>query len=383
MDQVRLIKLFSCFPSDVSQEAKLLDTVTDRLNRTAGQDLGYRLEVLRWDRDVVAGVGGDVQEVISRQLNGKFEILVATFWARAGTPTPRGDSGSIEEVKAAVVEHKSGGGIPLVMVYMKTLPLDPTRIDAEQLSVLQRFKDWLGENGVLYKSFKDPAEFENLLLIELSTAVRTFVTSLSKELVEVDESRPDSSPPEEIDQDELGFLDYMDIQEAAFADLTDLMEEQAASLNQMTERTQANRMELSNLNDSGIKPPELRRIIKRGAEIWDAYSEDAEKRISKLELAANEGFSAMARAIALNPGNDQESRQAFRVDILALIETIKEAAHSVEEMKSTMEQFPRMTVESNRSKKKLVAVLQKNIEHYQRVLRLANAVLEAIPPNET
>ena len=207
-------------------------------------------------------------------------------------------------------------------------------------------------------------------------------TALELETIELIYSGPESEF-KEIDQDELGFLDYMDIQEAAFADLTDLMEEQAASLNQMTERTQANRMELSNLNDSGIKPPELRRIIKRGAEIWDAYSEDAEKRISKLELAANEGFSAMARAIALNPGNDQESRQAFRVDILALIETIKEAAHSVEEMKSTMEQFPRMTVESNRSKKKLVAVLQKNIEHYQRVLRLANAVLEAIPPNET
>lgn len=378
METIRLIKLFASFPSDVLEEARHLDSVADRLNRSFGIDHGVRFEVIRWDRDLIAGVGNDVQEVINTQVVGQFDIIVSTFWARAGTPTPRDDSGSIEEVKAAVKTFKANNGVPLVMVYFKTASVDIEKIDATQLVVLQEFKKWLGENGVLYKSYRETTEFENLLLVELSSAMRSIASSKTSPSYSKSLTTADVVIESNGDEDELGYLDYIDIQDNAFNTLAELMAEQTESLGRMTEKTTDNRVELEKLGQNNIDNSALRRIIKRTAEIWNSYSDESEKRILNLEQAAEEGFSAMARAIALSPSNNEESVQSFQTSIQSLIETIKETAQIIGGMKEAVEHFPRLTVESNRAKKRLVTVLQKNLDHYETTLRLAGTVLEAV-----
>ena len=50
---VRIIRVFVSSPGDVSQEREVLDEIVQAVNRDTGQSLGLRLELFRWEFDVV------------------------------------------------------------------------------------------------------------------------------------------------------------------------------------------------------------------------------------------------------------------------------------------------------------------------------------------
>ena len=84
-----------------------------------------------------------------------------------GTPTPRSDSGTLEEFEAAVARHKEDPSSVSVMFYFKDAPRAPMDIDPEQLQKVQEFRKKYKEEGI-YGTFTDTVTFKETLQINLT-----------------------------------------------------------------------------------------------------------------------------------------------------------------------------------------------------------------------
>jgi hypothetical protein len=369
---VRLIRLLASFPSDVADEAAALDGVAAELNRTVGDHNGIRFEVLNWLRDVRPGVGLDVQDVINKQVEGAYDGIVATFWSRAGTPTPRAASGSIEEVKTAVLKAKTSGPLPYVLIYMKAGGVDLLKTDAEQVRALEDLRKWLSDQGVLYKPFQDRSSYEALLRLDLAKIASEIERTVTHEA-------PSVSSDAIIDaDDELGFLDYLDIQESAFNRMKELMDAQASLTARLTSSIEEETAQATILNSGTPNRSEIRRLLRRTSDAWNAYAAESEVKLLELQRVTNEGFDAMARALSLDASTSDESKGNLINNLTTSINASKQAAVTTREFRDSTAAFPRMTSENNRAKRRVVDVLDGWTAYFEKNASLASEILETL-----
>ncbi|MBO3102569.1 hypothetical protein [Cellulomonas fengjieae] len=97
----------------------------------------------------VLGVG-DAQAVINSQLVDQADVVMAFFDSRLGSVTPRGLSGTAEEIERAAAAGRS------THVWFSTEPLGRD-VDVEQLSRLRSFQEDLRARGLLGE-YADPAD---------------------------------------------------------------------------------------------------------------------------------------------------------------------------------------------------------------------------------
>lgn len=378
MRTIHLIRILASFPMDVQEEADQLLSIADELNRTIGAELGFSLRILNWQRDTRSGIGKDVQSHVNAQFGDDFDAVIGTFWGRAGTPTPRAESGSIEEIRRAVERHKSDGRWPQVLVYFKTQGLDPTQIEETQIGTLNQLRKWLGENGILYKTFSDTASYGSILRVELSRLASDIIRQQSvRQPKVVAEDLP--SDRQESAEEEFGLLDYLDIQETAFARMTTLLHEQTEALQELTERNRLHTSEAGAQGAGGFDSGSVRRLLRRTAESWDTYSTDSEKRLSELEQATMTGFDAMSNAISLGASSGNNEARASLIQTMAsLAESVTGAIETTASMRNATASFPKMTIEHNRAKRRLVAIMDKQISLFERTRSLAETMIATI-----
>lgn len=167
MKDVRQIKIFIACPGDIINEQHSIKLVVDEINKTSGEHNNYNLELLNWKTDTYTQIGEDVQEVINKQIEPKYDILVGILWQKVGTPTKRGKSGTIEEITIALTNKEKEQ-----LIYFKIeSPLDMNHINLNQLSKINRYKKDLKSKGVLYKEFNSTSHFETLFRIDLTNLI--------------------------------------------------------------------------------------------------------------------------------------------------------------------------------------------------------------------
>lgn len=105
-------------PSDVFEARKAVFEVVDELNR-AFEAQRVAVRGLGWEEYVTPGVGAEAQEVINEQLLGEYDILVALFGFKLGTPTRNALSGTVAEVERAIKNLDSPMGKHRVQVYFR------------------------------------------------------------------------------------------------------------------------------------------------------------------------------------------------------------------------------------------------------------------------
>jgi hypothetical protein len=99
-------RIFVASPSDVKPERNALEKDVREVNLTHGDQLDYRLELVRWETHVAPNAGRP-QQVINQQI-GSYSIFVGIMWRRFGTPTGLAGSGTEEEFRIA---YQAGSAI--------------------------------------------------------------------------------------------------------------------------------------------------------------------------------------------------------------------------------------------------------------------------------
>lgn len=376
MRPIRLIKVFASFPVDVADEASSLDTVAGELNRSIGDIHGIRFEVVNWRRDVRPEAGHDVQAVVNAQIGEDYDAIVATFWGRAGTPTPRAESGTIEEVKAALERSRRSDGRPAVMIYMKSGGINPLKIDVHQLSVLAEFRAWLSRNGVLYKEFSDQASFEALLRLDLAK-----VAAESSRF----NTRPGAPIRSELavekldipDEDELGILDYIDIQENAFGRLSELLEAQTASITRLADSLTRDAEAANQLTAAGAADrAAARRLLHRTSETWNQFADESARRLVDMRKFTAEAFEATAKRLSIARADGSPPDMETIEQLEELVQVMGTTARNGKDFRDTMAKMPRLTSEINRSKRRVVEVLDEWISQFEQTAAFSRDIVD-------
>jgi len=147
-EMVRIVRIFVSSPRDVSKERKVLDEVVERINQTDGEDKQVRLELWKWERNVVPKIGPPPQHVIDSQ-KPLCEVYLGILSRRFGTPTGPYRSGTEKEFRD---DLKRWGklGKPWIHFYFNESPkLPKTKEERTQWDKVCDFREELEKLGII------------------------------------------------------------------------------------------------------------------------------------------------------------------------------------------------------------------------------------------
>ncbi len=145
--EARVLSVLIASPGDTRD---VVEAAIQSWNRDRARAQKVVLLPLRWEFDAVPELGSDVQAIINKQLVDEADIVIGLFHSRLGRPTPRGVSGTVEEIERSMERGAC------VHVFFSEMPL-PRDVDPEQLKSLREFQAKLQEQGLVgsYASHED------------------------------------------------------------------------------------------------------------------------------------------------------------------------------------------------------------------------------------
>ena len=199
MEKVSLLRVVVASPGDVQAERDLLSVIIDELNRGVARSRGFRLEVIRWEKDAYPGFHANgPQGLIDPILRIEdSDLFVGIFWKRFGTPTMGAESGTEYEFRRAY-EAWSENGTPHIMFYFNQKSHTPTSVEeAEQWAQVLNFQQRFPPEGLWWR-YGSELEFERLVREHLTKFV------LEKEQ---EEEEDEDDEEEDGGQDSIHFTD--------------------------------------------------------------------------------------------------------------------------------------------------------------------------------
>ena len=165
---ITLYRVFLAAPSDVTDEMIVVHGVLQDWNLQHGQALNVRLELVNWRTHTRPATGRRPQALVNKQAFDACDLVVAIFWSRFGTPTGRAASGTEEEIRRGIKQHKP------VMVYFSDRP-SPGQKPVEH-SRIERFKQRFGQKALL-GSYSDLKAFEWALRNHLASTMHDLLNA--------------------------------------------------------------------------------------------------------------------------------------------------------------------------------------------------------------
>jgi hypothetical protein len=171
MYDAKVLEVVIASPSDVEAERDMCECVLHEWNNVYSKSEGIILQPRRWESSVYSEVGKRPQDSINTQIIKDADILIAILWSRLGSPTGQHESGTVEETK----EHISKGKPAMLFFSKKAIEQD--KIDTEQLTKLNSFKDWCKSNSIFIE-YGSNEDFKN----EVDRNVRLLIVRKKQEL---------------------------------------------------------------------------------------------------------------------------------------------------------------------------------------------------------
>ena len=377
MADVEEVRIFIASPSDLEEERDAVKRVIERVNLAMADLEPIRLRPIKWETDVQPAIGGDAQDIVNSALAGEYEVFIGILWTRFGTPTPRSDSGTLEEFEAAGARHKKDSSSVSVMFYFKDAPQAPMDIDTEQLQKVQDFRKKYKDIGI-YGTFTDTRNFEDTLQINLTRLalgwrkgkqpVPVDATHLSNPVVTADEAEDDSGeshieplPPQGPD-DDAGFLDLVEEGVKGFNQGTEVMSRIEKHIRELGNKTNLRTEELKAItNESGdINPSKAKKIINALADDVGRIAIDIQAEIVPLKNTYGTGIRAYSRAASLLSDFGGDTAELLKKAISNTSKMEQQASKAQEALlglTSTLVATPRVTSKYNKAKKKILEVL--------------------------
>ena len=152
-------------PGDAAEERQAITETILRWNAANGTDKGIFLDPVKWETHATPGLEGRPQGMINEELIPASDFLIAVFRVRAGSPTGKEISGTIEEVREFMRLGK------YIAVYFYEGQTSVKGLDTDQLKNVQNFKDEIQQHG-LVESYTSVPELQAKLANHLSAIVK-------------------------------------------------------------------------------------------------------------------------------------------------------------------------------------------------------------------
>ena len=384
--QETILSVFVASPSDVEEERNRLDEVINEINTTWARKLGIRLELIRWETHAYPSAGNDSQSVINEQISQDYDLFIGLMWYRFGTKTEHAGSGTVEEFQLAKRRYDANPSDLQLMIYFKDaspdIPL--SQLDHTQLASVKEFRLSLGDEGILHWSFQTADEFEKIVRLHLYRHVQTWQSQITNSqpstppLANAENSSKDSLA--EIEEDEPGLLDLVELAEIEFSTLIDVIKRIANATQNIGNKVTTRSTEIAELNANLESNTHkiAKRLFERVATDMDKYVHRIETEIPLFNRYLNSGMNQLTQAVVLlsidfnaNDDNIEEIKSYVKI-IGELRETMYTAENETSGLRETVSSLPRVTTVFNRSKRATANVLQQLVDE----LRSAQMILQ-------
>jgi hypothetical protein len=177
----RVIRVFVASPGDVHDARDTVKEVVDGLNTTWGRRSGLSLQMLDWRTHVTPWLGKPPEKIVLQQLPvDTWDLLVAIFWSRMGTPTGNFNSMTGEPFKSGTEEEftlafhsNQARNTPRILLY-RCMADVPVTTDLDQLKLVRDFFTQFSDSGRyfgLYQPYQNIKEFGTLVHNHLTDAL--------------------------------------------------------------------------------------------------------------------------------------------------------------------------------------------------------------------
>lgn len=378
--QTHIFKIFVASPSDVSEERVVLETIVTQLNHIWSSTLGMIFELLKWETSVHPSFSSDPQEAINEQIAPDYDVFIGILWGRVGTPTPRAESGTIEEFERAYSRFTSGENAPEIMFYFKDAPIPPSKIDPKQMEALQSFRRSLSEKGGLYSVFEDQASFESSVRAHLSAIAQKFSAQLhnATNVRTTVQSVANQSPPISTEEDDYGYIDYIEIHESRQAEMVAAI----TAINEATVRIgELITQRTTEMQSSApVDARAARHFIKRAADDMNSYADSLKTQVTVLSTARQGAYAALSNALALRSdfASGQEDLRSLRNVLCSLIDGTTTAREGMVGMRAATDELPRISKELNQAKRAVVTQIDVFLSEIENTSSTVTNIIEAV-----
>ncbi|MBK8241832.1 MAG: hypothetical protein IPK88_00245 [Saprospiraceae bacterium] len=146
---VKIFKAFIASPSDTGRERILCDKIFEEINSGLGEIYKFRIESLKWEKDVRPTIKDkDGQLIIFDQIGESFEIFIGIMNKKFGSPTPRAGSGTEEEFNEAFKRYKEKNDLEIIFYFNEEPPQSMSEINASELLKIEEFRKKLQPKGI-------------------------------------------------------------------------------------------------------------------------------------------------------------------------------------------------------------------------------------------
>ncbi|MFT7387662.1 MAG: hypothetical protein ACI8VC_000903 [Candidatus Endobugula sp.] len=382
-----IISVFVASPGDVIDERKALEAIISELNRTWSRTLNLRLELIKWETDIHPSFGAYPQDVINKQLNDAYDVFIALFWSKVGSPTEIAESGTIEEFDRAYQKYQKDPKSVDIMVYFKDQAIPPSKMDFEQLQKLQSLKEKLGDKGGLYWPFDNTEDFETLIRGHLSRVAQSWAQKLiSTEKIIIESVNDNQRLDNVVDEsdDDYGLFDYIDIYEDRMSDMTsalELMSDATVKIGTQFTRRTADIAGLTSASaDGSYDQKETRKIIKLTSEDLTRYSEILNSQVSIATSSRTEAFDALSKGISISIelSAEEEGLEELKQSLSDMQLSANSARDGLSSFRESVADLPRLTIQINKAKRVVIRSLDGVLDEIRKTIQSTVYVLETI-----
>lgn len=252
-------------PSDMMADRDAIEEAIEEVSRDLAPS-GMTLNTVRWERDSFPGKGTDTQAVVGNQILKDYDILIALIGRRLGTQTPRAESGTVEEIEHAIKKDGSAFENHHIQVFFKEVQISIHNVDIEEISRVRKFRESLGDRGVLYRDFKDAKQLQSHVRGGLKQALRSWESN--RQTVEStaelanQEKTSNASQNQNNAIEDIGVLDYLEMHEEGLKEASEHLDHSSKRLESFATYLSKITVELSILNQADANAKKKKNVYK-------------------------------------------------------------------------------------------------------------------------
>lgn len=334
----------------------------EELNRTI-EVQGAAIRSIGWEDYASPGVGAYPQDVINRQILKEYDILIAIFGMRLGSPTKTQRSGTVEELENALRKSNSDPSAPHVQVYFSDRIERASSITPEDFSAVMEYRKELSERGVLYSTFTSDEQLATNVRVDVQRYVQANLSSSSTRQDKISSPPAFNTDGDADSEDNLpGFLDLMALFEEASQVSTSSLNKQTTILEQITAETKKRTGEIDSGAFNNASAIDQKRSMNAFADFLKARALEIIQESASSRDAFRASIDALIALFEMDKAEDSESRNADKR--ARLIETANSLLHTIGETKEATTRFrqsvfemPKITIQFNQAKKQLTAAV--------------------------
>ncbi len=377
------LTLFLASPNDVLDERQAVGRVVEQLNILLGTRTHVR--IIKWETDVAPNVGSDPQAIVNAQLGDSYDIFLGIFWGRLGTPTPRAQSGTVEEIERALVKHAAEPNSVAVMIYFKEEDIPFNQIDVSQFAGVQQLRKSLQDKSV-WKPFKNTAAFERMLLVDLHRTIQRLLDGEHRTQSNSEPQRRELTLPglsnSEAEDLALGYIDLLDLHDEQMAEATATLGLIGQSMDVLTEEN----LKLQAQIASAASRKDSKTIFDTVGSHLAKFANDLRTSTSNLSKQQRRGYSALIRAIVIGheDGLMRPDETATMLKSTSnLVESYRSSMKSIEGLRTSIENLPRYTTKLALGRDEAVRALSSMLAEQENGLGVLSSIQDRLSAKDS